>query len=883
MSVAVMAANSATRDLEMSDLLDLDGYGDIHGHMNGASSSNDATAESSSTTSNAWAFDMPNDFNPTMSPPPQQPRYEDLLASSLERTHDDDIVMNGSSTFSTSYMMQPQPQQAMSIDPTALSGASSMTLSGNGAYVNNVSTYSQPSLPAGISPASLVSNQGASTSRVASATTTGPSDGPSSSKSTSKTSSSSSSSLTRREKPSSRMSPVVEIPVRKSSSTAGASSGNKTKSASTDTKGKRAESLPPSDVPSTDQWTRVLPTVREHLTRDRIKKKPTACATKLGQVLNMFRRNEDAGLSKWGDQSDVPPASRHEILTALKDFADSSFWDAWLGRAVNDGVGILYEWLLGATKSLTSSAKSKQEANGGVDPLKVTLVPLLQILDKLDLTMDHYRQHLKLGARMVKLSKASEFSQTPVKTLAQNLVTKAQKLQEADRALQASKVKASGASTSTTTEMSSTAVKRKAEVAQDVKKKLKTATSSAPASTSAPKAEPRPATTVPEPAPKLPSFRKPSKPAAAPSGNQPLVFNIMQSLGKSATSSSSSTSAAAAAAAAAAGKKESSPVPQASTSKAVVNATDPKTKDDVDMKPLIKSAAAKQKDKKRVRWTDDEGTGPLELIKYIEAKEGTVAMRGKNSAKAMMEAEEADAFSLDIGMEEEIQWHEPRAIAFPSGPEWEAFEMTCESEEARSRPTSLSLARDVDATSTMPDEPAGESDVDGTTTEPKTIPMSNELTEDPIIAQTIAFVRNKGALPLDNVANATDNVQSLLDQLNRPSNSNDVVPPFPTTTTITPLTAEALNQLRNFDPNLVKQIASGSHHHNFGVPYSTHQYDGYVPPSYNGSGPPTFERLPPATTTTQRGGKKRKGRVACRFFNSPEGCRRGDQCHFKHD
>ncbi|KAK4055779.1 hypothetical protein OIV83_000326 [Microbotryomycetes sp. JL201] len=841
-----MTASSATRDLEMSDLLDFEGYGEMD-HMNGASSSNDASGPAT-----AFAFEMPNDFSPLMSPPPQ---YEALLASSLSQAHDDIDMMNNT-TFSgagslSSYMMQPQ--QAMSIDPTALGGASAFGSTSSAAY-------SQPSQPASISPASLVTSHG-SGSRMASTSAKSidkTADRASSSTLSSKSSARTSNSFPAAAGSSTRMSPVVEIPVhRASSASAPTNTKGKAPASMQETKGKRSESLPPAETSADEQWRRALSVVREHLTKERLRKNPVNCATKLGNILNLFRRQEDAEPSYWGDRSDVPPASRHEILLALKD-ADSAFWTAFLGRAVKDGFGLLYDWFLGATEILTRSKSDLKRDN----PLNMTLVPLLQIFDKLDLTYDHYAQYKKLGARFNKLTRAPEFATTPVKPLAQSLVNKAVELSKAAKSrtptgASAPQVKKEASASLGSLTKSTDPPKRKAEggPSAPAEKKLKPALPTN-ASSTVPKA-------VAEPAPKLPSFRKNSTTPAVAA--QPTVFRVMRDLQSKTV------------------KKESSPGLAASAKSSNVDSSSGVATADGTKGKVTSKATTSGKARKGVRWTDDENVGPLVQYRYIEARDigERAVMDGKNSAKAMMEAEEADAFSLDVGMEEEIQWYEPRSIVFPTGTEWEAFQTPRESEEAQVRPTTMDLSRrDVDSTSTVPEEAAAEPSVQDAG-EPQAIPLSNDLVNDPFVTQAFAKKNNKVAAalagPSDMGVAAPDQISALLAQLNgaRSTIGENVHLPGTSAPGMTPLTAEALNQLKSFDPSVIRHVASG--HSNFlaqaprGDFHNLSKYDGYVPPSSFGT-----DAVAPRP-------KKRKGRMPCRFFNSPEGCRRGDQCLFKHD
>ncbi|KAK4056520.1 hypothetical protein OIO90_002367 [Microbotryomycetes sp. JL221] len=954
-----MASNPIKHDTQDTDMSQ---YIDMWDHEQDMSANDELgnfqTMADSSTNNNgaatdSFAFEMPNDFRLTHSPPPpgSQTVYNSVLGSFAEDLHDNNGL--GGSAMSPFDMQS----HAMSIDSLAFSGAHQASTSAQADVSHNSydADHQQPVL-SGISPASLLS-MGASRERQDSPASTASSTHSSvtsqrvkqSSKTTGPSTSGSS-----KQRSVSRASPVVEVTIRagsagpssssnkvKSSSSNSATSkpkpvastSNKTIATSSASKPVASSSSTSKSTPDTyeDQWNKCMTRMREtYFVPARFEKAATANAGKLIADLKLFQRNDNEDHSVWGDLSDVPPSGRHEVLVIMMKYGSEKFFKAWLATGSEAGMRVLYEWLIGAAKE---ARKGK-----GSSPLKVTIVPLLQVFEKLDLRIDHFKQYSKMGRLFKYFAEDLNYEHSPAKNIAKRLVERAQKLSD--------KAKQDAASTQTTVpdknKDSTLNLKRKTEATEDAKKKIKTTT------------------TIPTPVPysthsndktKLPSFRKDKQTTTTTTNNTTksekpgLNFgSVLAMLAPKSNVASTSTTPVVKTSSTNNVKTEtqSNPViavvpstPRTSVKsgiddESVDSMLKPDTTiqliDQTKVEPDVKNSTStgiikksiiggqgSKKVKKSVKWSD-----ALVQYRYIEHRSETgkrIAERGgDNKYRHMMEAEEGDALSLDIVMEAEIEWSEPLPINFPTSQEWEAFHAPIDSNEIHVQQERVKNVMAVELTGetipTSPEESLNESEQEEESkhSETKIIPLSQDLLNDPLIVSKIEKVKN--GLKDDQVKVDTQDNQTINDLLLQLQNSGTLDKLGMSNQNLHQqqqpqqqpqqqqrqqqlngiISQEALAQLATFDPITVQQVARQNGmsqqvdalQHGVNTFNRVDQWRLPGPDLYEGYVPPTVTQRNETSGTSKRQAKKKGRNAKCRFFNSPGGCERGSKCVFKH-
>ncbi|MBW0484226.1 hypothetical protein O181_023941 [Austropuccinia psidii MF-1] len=152
-----------------------------------------------------------------------------------------------------------------------------------------------------------------------------------------------------------------------------------------------SSNLHSSTKPAIDQydrkaWKSRLSTVRSEL--DHISKTPTRAGSKLFKILSIYTMKSTPASGDW---SSIPPDGRTEVLSAIKASAPKEFYNSWVLES--KGLSMLEAWLKGALHAhdrVTTEDRGTHDEGNHQDSL---LVLLLQILEKLPLTVDNLKSY----------------------------------------------------------------------------------------------------------------------------------------------------------------------------------------------------------------------------------------------------------------------------------------------------------------------------------------------------------------------------------------------------------------------------------------------------------------------------------------------------------
>ncbi|KAG0144114.1 hypothetical protein CROQUDRAFT_642778 [Cronartium quercuum f. sp. fusiforme G11] len=171
----------------------------------------------------------------------------------------------------------------------------------------------------------------------------------------------------------------------------------------------------PTDQYDRKAWKSRLSTVRAEL--DHIPKAPTRTGKKLIKILGVYTISPTP-LS--GDWSTVPPEGRLELLSAIRASANKEFFTAW--AAESTGLGLLEAWLKGSVHAHERAKSRSSDDDTDSQERDAVLASLLQMLEKMPITVDHLKHHTfaKQVMRINKETNAQRFSDT-VKAISKKL------------------------------------------------------------------------------------------------------------------------------------------------------------------------------------------------------------------------------------------------------------------------------------------------------------------------------------------------------------------------------------------------------------------------------------------------------------------------------
>ncbi|GAA5839546.1 hypothetical protein JCM3766R1_003575 [Sporobolomyces carnicolor] len=627
-------------------------------------------------------------------------------------------------------------------------------------------------------------------------------------------------------------SPVVEIPVRKKS-TSSTSAASKARASTSTAAASSSVST------SVKRWNKVLPDVRANLSANRLQKAPTAAAQKLLHLLSPFQHvgGPSSTLSDWSDGSDIPPEGRKEILTDLLKYAGDDFWQAWVregdlsssnsaqssssssssaaSKGVSLGIELLSFWFEGASKSFEAKKEKMKEKDNGTDDAErkrraveqMTLVLVLQVFAKLPVTFRHLSA---LGSVAKRVRKITLKGDEAVKAAATRLYDRWKKVQDDYNSSQAaaSATKSNGGTNSSASSSKERGPLKKAKTATG------TATNSAASTTTAKKA---PTTFPPVSTNKVTanlSFKKKADPVTPPT-----TMNAMRAALAKVKKTDGSSAASSGASKPTTGGTDVTPTATSTATTGASTATHGGTE------LLGKNG----KPKKSVRWKPDE---ELEAIKYIkkaiyddDETGGDFGLRlgeGEEAEENFREMEQQEGLSLtlhleeDEEMEEEIDWYEPFGVVIPDTEDFASLRQEPDSNEFRVQTERESQLMAIDPESLAnvdsPNEPAVP---DLTSVEPepesKVIPLSADLASDPKVLAEISAAQ-AASVPLGGFA-ANDQIESLLGQLNTsallpppPPSASSAAPPAAMAVPENVIDPATLEALKGYDVDQIRQI-----------------------------------------------------------------------------
>ncbi|CAE7177186.1 unnamed protein product, partial [Rhizoctonia solani] len=151
------------------------------------------------------------------------------------------------------------------------------------------------------------------------------------------------------------------------------------------------------------------------------------------------------------DTPQTDPQTRLWLLTRIRDGAGKEFFNTWANDS--DAMSLIKEWL----RAATPTKDGKPDGDGNPADWHETIMPLLQVIDRLPLGINQLRKS-KIGSNILKLAKNSPNG--AIRDLASTLETRYRSLMESHQPMPAEDTKPAAGKR---TEADTRGVKRKSE------------------------------------------------------------------------------------------------------------------------------------------------------------------------------------------------------------------------------------------------------------------------------------------------------------------------------------------------------------------------------------------------------------------------------------